>query len=256
MAQLIRLATVEKGLDPRDFTLVAFGGGGPLHAASLATELRVGTVVIPRNPGLFSAWGMLSAHPLYEYTQTRLVRATDPDPLRTLNGVFGELEAQALDRAGDRGAAQMLVSRVIDMRYAGQEHTVRVAVPGPGGEIDDLQALNDRFHALHEELYTFQLPDAPVEYVTFYLMLHLRGETLEVAPWEHGDTDAQRKDVRRVWFADTGFADTDIYERDELGAGFRCNGPAIVEEAGSTTVVHSAQEAAVDGFGNIVIRTP
>jgi N-methylhydantoinase A len=163
MINALKLVTIQRGHDPRDLTMVVSGGGGPLHAAALGRELGVKRVVIPGYAGLFSAWGMLTARPRIDLHRTQLL-PLDATSVAAAEEIFGELEREALQRFGSLQSA-ILFSYAIDMRYAGQEHTVATPFePGAGYE-----ALLIAFHAAHEKAYTFCLPDTKVELVTFHL---------------------------------------------------------------------------------------
>src|SRR5207302_8874484 len=146
MVNAIKLVTVRKGHDPREYTLVAFGGGGPMHATALARELHIGKVVIPPAPGNFSAWGMLTTDYKQDFTRTSVVRAGE-ESMALIYDRYGELERESLEFFAREGfdAAQVVTVRAADMRYAGQEHTVRVPVPDGRPSLADVAA---RFHEI------------------------------------------------------------------------------------------------------------
>ena len=148
MVNALKLVTVQRGHDPRDLTMVVSGGGGPLHAAALGRELGVKRVVIPRYAGLFSAWGMLTARPRIDLHRTQLL-PLDATSVAAAEEIFGELEREALQRFGSSQNA-ILFGHAIDMRYAGQEHTVATLFE-PGAGYDALLSV---FHAAHEKAYT------------------------------------------------------------------------------------------------------
>ena len=164
MIHLLKLVSVRRGRDPRDFVIVAFGGGGSMHACALARELQVPRVIVPPNPGHFSAWGMLTSDLRHDVAQTRVGRV-DRIPAFGDRGALERARRQARSpRSREEGldAGRVAFARVADMRYAGQEHTVRV----PVGDADELAEIERRFHDLHEQLYTFRLA-TPIEFVNF-----------------------------------------------------------------------------------------
>jgi len=251
MVNAIKLVSVRRGYDPREFTLVAFGGGGPLHAAALARELHIRRVLIPPAPGTFSALGMLATQPIQDFIRTFLLRSADEnmDRVRVL---FRELEEQALAfmEAAGFELARVRLHRSVDMRYHGQEHTVRV----PVGELVR-QEMEARFHQLHEQAYTFRL-DSPVELVNFHVSAVYHAGPVDLralAPAFAGD--GRPKEERRVLFEDAGWVVCPVYERANLLPDRSVEGPAVIEEPMSTTVVYPGQRAQVDRFGNLLLET-
>jgi N-methylhydantoinase A len=251
----LKLVSVRRGYDPRDFSLVAFGGGGPMHAAALAAALGVKRVVIPPFPGTFSAWGMLTSPPRVDLTRTRVTRL-DAVEANALEEVFLELEAEATARLIEQGFSSCQIAghrRAADMRYHGQEHTVRV--PVVAGETD-VAVLAEAFHALHRRSYTFALVGTPVEIVNFRTI-----STIDMArpmmrrvgldgKGAGGKVETRR---RRVDFGDGARHETAVFVRSALFPGFAADGPAVVEEASATTLVLPGQRFEVDRFGNLVI---
>jgi N-methylhydantoinase A len=252
MINALKLVSVRRGYDPRDFAMVAFGGGGAMHAAALAKELRVRRVVIPVAPAHFSAWGMLMTDPTQDFMRTTLLPSA-PGSLGRIGDLYVGLETEAQDffRDVSDGANGLRIVRAADMRYLGQEHTVRV--PVPSGDID-LAELDERFHALHEQAYTYRL-DSEIEFVNFHVvasmptpkpaMQRLRGEN------GHGRPKARRV----VDYDEDGRLESDIYERADLRPSVAVAGPAVIEEPAATTVIYPGQRATVDEIGNIVIET-
>ncbi len=252
MINALKLVSVRRGYDPRDFAMVAFGGGGSMHAVALAKELRVGRVLIPRAPGHFSAWGMLMTDPTQDFVQTSLM-ASSPDNLPRMAAVYARLEEEMrrfFARAGYEVSA-LQIQRAADMRYLGQEHTVRVPVASDGL---DLAAVNERFHALHEHAYTFRL-DSAIEVVNFHVAGSIPTAKPELGAVDGQGADGQPKGRRMVDFDEDGRQESVIYERDRLQAGVPIEGPAVIEEPAATTVVYPGQRATVDHIGNIVIET-
>jgi N-methylhydantoinase A len=256
MVNALKLVSVRRGYDPRQFTLVAFGGGGSLHAAALARELRVKRIVVPTAPAVFSAWGMLMTDLRNDYIRTMVVHSDRMSPNR-LKGIFAEMVGQATaELTAERVPPERMVfQRFADMRYTGQEHTVKVPVPdGPLTE-QDLSEIIERFHGLHEQAYTFRL-DASVELVNFHLTALGIVDKPRITRLNQDVTRGVReafKGDRQVIF-DEGPVLTPIYERDLLPVDATLHGPLIVEEPAATTVVFNGQQVSVDGYGFLHIE--
>jgi N-methylhydantoinase A len=251
MVGAIRLVSVERGHDPRDFALVAFGGAGPLHGADLAALLSMGTVVVPRHPGVLSTFGLLGAEVRNDYARTSLQKPPDYD-LESVARIYRGLEHQADHWLGDEGvpATERRLLRLADLRYRHQGFELTVPWPERGLAVDALIA---RFHDRHERLYTYALRDAPVEIVT--LRVAASGRARHFALPERGEARARRRPARRpVYFAGRGWIACPCVDRDTLGVGSAVSGPAIIEQLDSTTVVLPGQRARTDGFGTLVIR--
>lgn len=256
MINALKLVSVRRGYDPRDFALIAFGGGGAMHAGALMRELRVKKVIVPTEPAVFSAWGMLTADLRLDYLRTLVTRTDQVTPAR-LNGIFAGMGGQALaDMAAEGvGREDVVVERFADMRYLGQEHTVKV--PLPGGEIgaDRMSEINRRFHELHEQTYTFRL-DNPIELVNYHVTAFGRVQTPEIKKLSGASTglETARKGVRRVNFDELGFHEAAIFERGLLPPGESIRGPLVVEEPSSVTVVFPDQQVTRDGYGFLHIE--
>jgi N-methylhydantoinase A len=249
MINALKLVSVRRGYDPRDFAMIAFGGGGGMHAAALASELRVGTVLIPPAPGHFSAWGMLMTDPMQDFIQTALTPST-AEHQQQVESRFGEIEAAARRFFGDAGfdSDAVTTERFGDMRYHGQEHTVRVSFPA--GSLD-VASVNDVFHSLHERTYTYRL-DSSIELVNFLVVARVASTKPSLSSSVTSGS-GQPKGRRLVDFDEAGRREATIYERSELELGERIAGPAVIEEPASTTVVYPGQQASVDAIGNLRI---
>jgi N-methylhydantoinase A len=255
MERAVRVALRDRGDDPRDFALVAFGGAGPLHAAELARRLAIRTVVVPPHPGTLSAVGFLSADVRLDFAASDLRRSDDPALATTVASTFADLEGQAkAELAADErlAGADVRIERSCDIRYLGQAYEVNVAVPE--GEIAPqlLEELVGRFHTQHERAYGFSSADEPCELVTFRVSAKA---ALDKPPARRaadggGDGDAGERDVH---LGDEGFAPTRIYDRSGLGIGARVDGPAVVHQTDATTVIPSFASAEVDESGNLII---
>jgi N-methylhydantoinase A len=249
MIHLLKLVSVRRGRDPRDFAIVAFGGGGSMHATALARELQVPRVIVPPAPGHFSAWGMLMSDLRQDVVQTHFAREADA-------GVWLELEERLRETFAEDGAVEERLSfeRSADMRYAGQEHTVNV--PIPAGELGESERdeIARRFHELHEQLYTFR-QDSPIEFVNFRLTgfgAVAKPELRTIA--SNGGAQSAVKGLRDVDFDELGRHESRIFERSLLGAGAELEGPAVIEEPAASTVVFPGQRLRVDELGNLIVE--
>lgn len=256
MVGALRVVSVEKGYDPRDFALIAFGGAGPLHAGPLAELLGTPTVVIPPHPGLLSALGLLSTDLQHDAMRTFLQRGPVYD-IQAMEAVYQTLhhDAEAALTAEGIPAARQSFQRLADLRYAKQGFELTVEFPGTAVSEDAVQQVIAAFHQRHEQLYTYAAPDTPVEIVN--LRLHAVGQMDKpslapieaVAPGSQPET----RQSRPVYFTGPGFVDTPIFARRTLRAGHTLHGPAIVEQLDTTTVVYPGYEAVVDAYGNLLM---
>ncbi len=257
MVRAIRVVSVEKGYDPRDFVLVAFGGAGPMQAAHLAKDLRIGRVFVPGSPGILCAMGLLFADVRADFGRTALMKRQVASPAR-INDLFADLEAEALrwlEREHLPGEEAILERRV-DMRYVGQDY--ELPVPAPAGALaePDLARLETAFHEAHAHAYGYSASDAPTELVNFRVVLRVPAHPPRPAPRESGgpDPSAARRAVRPVYFKEAGeFVDCPVYDRPRLHPGNLIPGPAIVEQMDATTVILPGQHADVDPWGNLMV---
>ena len=258
MLNILKLVSVRKGYDPRDFTLVAFGGGGPLHASALAKELGIKRVIVPIATSVFAAWGMLMTDLRHDYIQTYIRRVSNID-INELNDEYIRLEKKATGQFKEEGIDEkdVLFSRFADIRYVGQEHTVKVPVPAGAIDENELQDVIETFHQAHEKLYTFKLEDAETEIVNLHLTAFGAVEKPELAKLEKNINTLEEavKEVRPVLYEDEGWVDTQVYDRHKLGAHMTIQGPAIVEEQSASTVIDPGQSLTVDAYGNLIIET-
>src|SRR5262245_36335561 len=256
MINALKLVSVNRGYDPRDFTLVAFGGGGGMHAVALASELGIRKVAIPRAADVFSAWGMLMSDLRRDYFVTRLTTLT-AENAAVVDALLAEIQQTALDQfARERiGPEQVRFLRFGNLRYENQEHSVEV--PLPDGPVDEaaIAAIADTFHTAYEREYTYRL-DAPVEFVGAHVVAIAEVGKLAPAPLPAtGRTLADAlKGRRSVDYATEGVHEADIYAGELLEPGASFEGPAIVETSGSTVVVHPGNEVTVDDYGNLIIH--
>jgi len=256
MINAIKLVSVRRGYDPRDFVLIAFGGGGPMHAGALMRELRCKEVIIPTEPAVFSAWGMLMTDVRRDYIRTLITRTDKVNP-KDLDGIYSEMEKQATNELAAEGVRKgdLDIERFADMRYLGQEHTVKVPLPSEKVTENTLPGINDRFHTLHEQTYTFRL-ETPIELVNYHITAFGRVKKPEIRELNgrEGKIDEARKATRRVNFDELGFHEADIYERDSIPVGEPIRGPAVIEEPAATTVVFPDQQLTRDKYGFLHIE--
>lgn len=257
MLNALKLISIRKGYNPREFTLVAFGGGGSMHAAALAQELGVKKVVVPVASPVFSAWGMLMTDLRHDYIQTQIKRLSEVDVgVLNQNWINLECKAYAQFEQEDVQKESVLFTRFLDMRYLGQEHTVKVPVPNGDWKEETILEIIERFHQLHEKNYSFKLENAQTEIVNMHLTAfgQVQKPSLE-KKFITSDLRQALKEVRPVYFEGKGWVDTNIYDRDNIPTMQRMEGPAIVEEKASVTVIYDGQSLQVDEYGNLIIDT-
>ena len=256
MMNALKLVSINRGYDPRDFTMIAFGGGGAMHATALAMELAIPKVVIPAHGAVFSAWGMLMSDLRRDYVRTKPT-LLDQAAIEVVDETYSDMEQEAAaayaleDIAPDR----LRFERYADMRYLGQEHTVQIPVAGNAFDQLALDGLLDLFGEEYLSKYSYQL-DNEVEIVSYYLVAYAVVDRPELTPIPSSSDlalESAKKARRDVDFDTAGIHSAQIYDREKLGAGAVFDGPAIVEEAGSTTVVFPGQSVEVDQFGNLHI---
>jgi N-methylhydantoinase A len=256
MINALKLVSLNRGYDPRDFTLVAFGGGGGMHAVALASELGIRKVVIPRAADVFSAWGMLMSDLRRDYFVTRLV-TLHVDNAARIDSLLREIESVATAQFAREGIerGQVRFLRYGKLRYENQEHGVEISLPD--GEVDAgaVAEIADLFHRSYEREYTYRL-DAPVEFVGAHVVAI--AEVGKLAPAQLPRTgrtlEDARKGRRNVDYATEGSHEADIYVGELLEPGMSFEGPAIVESRSSTVVVHPGNAIMVDDYGNVVIE--
>lgn len=249
MADAMRTITVSQGVDPREFTLVAFGGAGPMAAAFLAQELDIKEVLIPKFPGTFSAWGMLQTDLRHDFTQS-FFRPAGSVKIEDLSDVYERLEAEGLQAIMAEGIEENKVTfyRTADMRYQGQEYTINVPVTGAG-----IGSTIDDFHNAYERRYGHSSPGAHIEFVNLRLAafggLH---------KYTHASIDASADSdaligEREIVFSGTTYV-TPIVSREHLATSYKATGPLIIEEQSATTVVPPAWNIMLDEQSSIILR--
>ena len=251
MVGSLRLVSIERGHDPREFTLFACGGAGGMHAASLARELDIPRVISPQLPAHLAPWGILTSDLRETFSRTygRLLSQLNDDALEQSIAELREEGAARLSAEGfDPG--KVVFRSHLELRYVGQRHTVKV--PFEPNE-SPLEKMGGQFHRAHEELYGYSRPQAPVELVTLRLDAEGILEKPKVERLPEGKPGRARKGTRQVWLDSDGPTEATIYDRELLVSGERIDGPAIIQEAASSTLLHAGQTMEVNAFGMLVI---
>lgn len=256
MAKAIRVISIERGYDPRDYTLVAFGGAGPLHAARLARELDIPRVLVPTMPGILCAYGLLVADLRTDFSRTTVVPATTAS-LPIVNTGFRDLMAAAdewFTRERIKPSDRRL-QRVADMRYVGQNYELSIELPNHPLVDEALPRLLSSFNNAHDQAYGYAAKDEPVQIVT--LRLKATGVVTKPAPRQidaRGVGDSPIVGHRWTYLPEQGgWIDVPLHDRSLLLAGMTIVGPAIVEQMDATTLILPGQHADVDSFGNLII---
>lgn len=255
MVNALKLVSLNRGHDPRDFTLVAFGGGGAMHAVALGQELQVKKVVVPAAASVFSAWGMMMSDLRRDYFVTRLI-SFEQGAGKSIEALFAETEAEARStfEAEEITGESVKFLRYGKFRYQNQEHTTEVLLKD--GPVTDaaLDKIAEDFHETYEREYTYRL-DAPVEMVGIHLVATAEVGKLEMKPQEPTGTPASEaiKGEREVDYALEGKHTATIFDGEKLEPGMRFDGPAIIEDSGSTVVIHPHNTVEIDSYRNIHI---
>ncbi len=256
-ANAIRIISVQKGYDPRDFVLIAHGGSGPMFAPFIAQDLEIKKIIIPAiHPGVFSAWGMLLSDIRHDVITTEIVRLDKEGAVSKINNTYDSLEEKLIQIYRDEGIEEnVIITRYADMRYKGQEHTVKVPLPSEIGE-SNLEDIIERFHQHHEREYSFRLKDSPVEIVNFHVMGVVKAKKVTIRDKRNHVEDVSEalKEEREIFF--NGKTSTlPVYDRDKLPVDASLNGPLIVEDPTTTVLVLNEQNLKVDNYGNLIIVT-
>ena len=252
-----RIVSIERGRDPRELTFVAFGGSGPVHGCRLAQALGVPRVILPAAAGVTAAIGLLAAEVRFDVARTFVRRLDALDP-RALTTMFDEMAAQAMAVVRDSGpAATVTLARSVDARYVGQGY--ELTVPVPAGELDAaaLARIRASFDDVYAARYGYANATEPVETVTWKLAAVGGAPRVALAKATSEARDGGLKGRRRAWFPEThGWAECAVYDRYALAPGSRLEGPAIVEERESTSVLPPGVVAAVDEYANLLVEVP
>lgn len=257
MLNALKLISIRRGHDPQDFTMVAFGGGGSMHATALAKELGMKKVVIPIASPVFSAWGMLMTDLRHDYIKTYIKRLRNLQAKEIL-AEWEEIEKVAFAQFANENIAKEDVEfhYFADMRYLGQEHTVKVPLPEGDWSTGHIQKVIEAFHELHEKNFTFRLDDTEVEIVNLHVTAFGKIDKPEISKISRQSTiEDAHIETRQVYFENPNrWVDTPVYQRELLPINVSVDGPAIVEEKSAVTVVYEGQELIVDEYGNLIIE--
>lgn len=258
MVKGISVSSIEKGYDVREFTLVAFGGAGPLHAVELAEALGMRKVIIPPYPGTLSALGLLVSDTRHDYVQTVAITEREAKPEALLE-VFLRLQ--------ERGLAQLRAERVpeerieivwsADLRYEGQSYEINTPMSHHNHQLTeaDVRETIRHFHELHQRIYEYSSIDEAVEFINLRVTAIGRVLPVRLAAGRSGEPDpsAAQKGSRPVYFSGTGFVQCPVYDRARLKSGNVVSGPCLIEEVASTTVITPGARGGVDAYGNIIV---
>jgi len=251
MAREIRRVTVERGRDPGEFALVAFGGAGPLQAAAVADGMDIETVVVPPTPGVFSARGLLIADVRADESRAHRSDRLSADAMAR---EYRELEATQRERFAEMGfdADDLALERAADLRCVGQSYELSVAVDG--GAVDDrtVEAAVERFHRDHQRIYGYAMRDEPVEAVTLRVAGRVRTPPLQDE--YEGEAGDPRREEREVHFEESGNTESAVHWRPALAVGETVEGPAVLEEGGSTALIPPDATATVEADGSVLVR--
>lgn len=258
MAKAIRVISVQRGHDPRAYALMAFGGAGPLHAVRLAQELDMARVIVPRNPGILCAMGLLLTDLRADFASTCLV-PLETDALYMIATALAEVEAQGAAWFADEAITpeDRRTARRIDMRYEGQNHELPIPVPHGPLDARALEHLKDAFAEAHTRMYGFAVEGERINCVTFRLEATGVVRKAELPETELGPVDAAAAmtGAREVWYPETGaFTQTTLYARDGLRPGMAFDGPAIVEQMDTTTLIPPEVTVRIDTLDNLVLE--
>ena len=255
MVNALKLVSLNRGFDTRDFTLLAFGGGGAMHAVALGQELQVKKVVVPAAAAVFSAWGMMMSDLRRDFFVTRLMELGDGAG-DLIEEVFAEAEEKASETFGAEGVSkdQVTFLRYGKFRYQNQEHTTEVLLDEGSVSDASLQKIAGDFHEAYEREYTYIL-DAPVEMVGIHLVAKAEVGKLKMKPEPLGEADATPalKGTREINYALEGKHVASIYDGERLAPGMAFSGTAVIEDSGSTIVVHPENTVAIDAYRNVHI---
>ncbi len=258
MANAVRAVTTERGLDPRDFTLIAYGGAGPLHAVDIARELAIGRVVIPDAPGHFSAYGMQTADIRREYART-MIAPIVAGSVAAIEALFASLRETAQTWVAGVGVPSESVAfeYAADARYIGQEHSVTIPLTFGATPEETAQLAKDAFDAMHLQRYSHNAPEEAAEFVTLRVSVVgvlRKPQSRAVASGAQAPVPAAVLERRPIQFGRTPIADTLVYDRTALLVGNALRGPAIVQEGGSATALPAGTSARVGAHGHLLVE--
>ncbi|MBI4640729.1 MAG: hydantoinase/oxoprolinase family protein [Candidatus Tectomicrobia bacterium] len=246
MERAIRVISVERGYDPREFVLVSFGGAGPVHACELAEGLSIPRVVVPKNPGILSAFGMIHTDLVKDFSLTVLLRGKELTHEKLI-GAFRSLNDRGMTEMKSEGIEEgkIILERTLDMRYVGQSYEITVPFS---------HEFRESFHALHQQIYGYANAEKPVEVVNLRLKAIGQTEKMPIVKGKPGGSDPSKALIgeKEIVFSSTAYK-SGMYDRDRLDVGNEVRGPALITEFSATTVIPPGFIAKVDEFYNLVI---
>jgi N-methylhydantoinase A len=259
MVNAIKVVSIERGIDPREYTMVVGGGAGAIHAGMLAADLGVKTSIIPRYAGVFCSYGMIVSDVRHDYMKV-FPSTTENLNLTAVNQIYSDLESQAIAELNAEGFTleTISLSRFADAKYPNQIHELTIPVPSAGPLIkSDITKIADTFHKLHERMFTYNISASPVDLFHWRLTAAGRKDRPKLRPSSKGQSSPApaRKLTREIYFGDKqGQVPTDIYDGSKLTHGMRINGPAIVEQENTTIAIFSSQRLSVGAFGDFTLE--
>jgi N-methylhydantoinase A len=255
MSLAVRGISVERGYDPRDFVLVAFGGAGALHAAEVARELHIPTVIVPNYPAHFSALGMLMADIKHDYVRTYYAPLKQAD-FREVLAICKELMRAGSDtlKAEAIPSKEMIFQRFLDIRYSGQEFSIPVPILAVDLERGDSEAIRKAFDDLHERRYGYHAADQEAEIINIRLGAIGKRKQIEFPPMKFSRKENPLIGKRKVYVDNQKASEFSIYQREKMESGFKVSGPAIIQEYASTSLLLPGDEAVVMETGELVIH--
>lgn len=257
MVNALKLISVNKGYDPRDFSLVVIGGGGPLHGAFLAEALQIREIIVPQYAGVFSALGMLMSDLRRDFIRTDVTTVTSAN-LKSINAILDEMKEDAIASYMEDGIKKKDIefSYFADLRYAGQEHYVKIPLSSKLTSQQKLNALISDFNKDHHKKYTFEL-SAPIEWVNFHLVASVHVDKPMFPRLKAHNNSSSRSAIygkSNVDFGEFGKAEATIYARSMLKPKMIINGPALIAEKSTSTVLPPGHQLKVDAWGNLIIN--
>jgi len=257
-SSIIRIISIQKGYDPREFSLIAYGGSGPLFAPFIARELEMRSVVVPAvPPGVFSAWGLLATDIRHDAIKTDIVRLEEGEAQK-IEENFAELESRIMEIFEEEGLAgrEVVLARYADLRYYGQEHTVKVQVPFSRIGREEVERIRSIFHEAHRKEYEFSLPDNPVEIVNFHATGYAIVKKVQLSESAEGGPSSIENSLvgERDVFMDGKKERIPVFSKPLIPAGRRIEGPAIVEDPTSTMLLLEGMNLIKDKYGNLIAR--
>ena len=248
-----RVVSVQRGYDPRDFTLVAFGGAGPLHGTAVAKQLNMSREIIPPNPGILCALGLLNTDMRADYTKTYLTSLEEADLIK-VNSIINDLLSQAInwldseDVQEDKRSIQILA----DLRYAGQNYELTIPSSNQQWQTEEIDKLTNAFHQAHEREYGYQSNNEKVQLVNIRVLALSLMPRIKPSPLKKALLNPIPVGFREVWWEE-GPAKTPIFQREDLLQGHEIEGPAIIEQMDSTTPIAPKEHAVVESYGSLII---